>query len=529
MSAHCARGERASLRPQPRGRSGVLKRGRDGNARPVAPSSVRGGKRCGRQGPRAGRSLVDRRPVAGGGSARPSAHVAGPVCLRARTNRRGRPLRARFPDAPAPGSGRAGAHARGPLRLPCALEAVARRRRPAHREHRSAGTHREGRGGCDRGRSRGGLGVENRKERILFLCMRRPPLATAREKARPHPFGQADEHGLVGESSAIWDLREEVAFFAKRQGHVLITGPSGSGKELVARSIHALSTRASHRFIARSAATIPPALVDAELFGNVGNYPNAGMPERPGLFGESDGGTLFLDEIGEMSSEAQAHLLRVLDSGGEYQRLGDAKRRTSDVRLVAATNRSPDALKHDFLARFPFRIQVCGFGRTPRGRAAPRAASPSRSGGARSSGRRSVLRQLERSNRRAPYLARPHRRVGTPRLHDARARAVYPRLASSRHQPRLGARPHRRSPGRAQAGARGRGGSFPSTGGRGHSRGDPPRTREASGGAGAGVARARAIEPARADPSLEAAWDRRGGLAFGSWAKLRRPWTPSAP
>jgi two-component system nitrogen regulation response regulator GlnG/two-component system response regulator HydG len=84
------------------------------------------------------------------------------------------------------------------------------------------------------------------------------------------------------------------------------------------------------------------------------------MPERPGVIGEADGGTLFLDEIGELPTELQSHLLRVLDAGGDYQRLGDAKRRRADVRVVAATNRGVEELKHDLAARLALRIELPG-------------------------------------------------------------------------------------------------------------------------------------------------------------------------
>jgi DNA-binding NtrC family response regulator len=165
-------------------------------------------------------------------------------------------------------------------------------------------------------------------------------------------FGEPDSHGILGESPATWRLREQLAFVAKSGTHALLVGPSGSGKELAARAIHGLSDRRSGAFVARSAATIPPGLIDAELFGSAKNYPNAGMPERRGLVGEADGGTLFLDEIGELPVEQQAHLLRVLDGGGEYQRLGEAVTRRADFRLVGATNRDPATLKHDLRARF---------------------------------------------------------------------------------------------------------------------------------------------------------------------------------
>ncbi len=109
---------------------------------------------------------------------------------------------------------------------------------------------------------------------------------------------------------------------------------------------------------ATHAATLPAGLIDAELFGSAKNYPNAGMPERPGLVGRADGGTLFLDEIAELPAEQQSHLLRVLDAGGEYQRLGESTTRHSDFRLVGATNRDPSVLKHDLRARLTSVVEL---------------------------------------------------------------------------------------------------------------------------------------------------------------------------
>jgi DNA-binding NtrC family response regulator len=149
-----------------------------------------------------------------------------------------------------------------------------------------------------------------------------------------------------------------VAFAARRPAHLLLLGETGSGKELVARALHALSARAGRRFVARNAATLPSGLVDAELFGSAANYPHAGMPERPGLVGEADGGTLFLDEIGDLPAELQTHLLRLLDEEGEYHRLGDARRRRADLRVVCATNRSAGELKPDLAARLRLRITL---------------------------------------------------------------------------------------------------------------------------------------------------------------------------
>jgi two-component system nitrogen regulation response regulator GlnG/two-component system response regulator HydG len=164
----------------------------------------------------------------------------------------------------------------------------------------------------------------------------------------------------VGESPAAYRLRDLAAFHAKASTNVLLLGPSGSGKELAARAIHRLSRRADRPWVARNAATFPAGLIDAELFGNPRNYPNPGMAERPGLIGQADGGTLFLDEIGELPAELQAHLLRVLDGDGEYHRLGEAAPRRADLRLVAATNRDAQALKHDLLARLTLRLRLPG-------------------------------------------------------------------------------------------------------------------------------------------------------------------------
>ena len=196
---------------------------------------------------------------------------------------------------------------------------------------------------------------------LLLLCLSRPALIARLEHfpgSATRTFGRADALGLVGESPASWRMREQIAFAAKSTKHVLITGPTGVGKELAARAIHALGSTADGPFVARNAATLPPTLIDAELFGHVRNYPNAGMPERPGLIGAADGGTLYLDEIGELPLDAQAHLLRVLDARGEYQRLGDAGTRTSRFRLIAATNRDVGSLKDDLRARIPIALDV---------------------------------------------------------------------------------------------------------------------------------------------------------------------------
>jgi DNA-binding NtrC family response regulator len=203
-----------------------------------------------------------------------------------------------------------------------------------------------------------------RGQLLLFCCARPRTIPAARyfPEGAWGPFGEPDTLGMLGESPAMWRLRDRLAFAAKSGSHVLLRGESGTGKELAARAIHQLSARAGKPMVSRNAATFPSGLIDAELFGNVKNYPNPGMPERPGLIGQAHGGTLFLDEIGELPQEMQAHLLRVLDESGEYQRLGEASVRKSDLRLVGATNRPPESLKHDLLARLPVRVELDSLG-----------------------------------------------------------------------------------------------------------------------------------------------------------------------
>ncbi|NUO50888.1 MAG: sigma-54-dependent Fis family transcriptional regulator [Polyangiaceae bacterium] len=198
------------------------------------------------------------------------------------------------------------------------------------------------------------------RELLLVVVRRARSIPALRVGGSEHAFavGAPDRHGIVGESAAVWRLRDAMAFVARSNEHVLIFGSSGTGKELAARAIHAMSARSSRKLVSRNAATLPESLADAELFGQTKDYPNPGAPERPGLVGEADGSTLFLDEIGEISPSLQAHLLRVLDRGGEYQRLGESRVRTADLRVVAATNRKLEELKHDLAARLTIRLEV---------------------------------------------------------------------------------------------------------------------------------------------------------------------------
>ena len=143
---------------------------------------------------------------------------------------------------------------------------------------------------------------------------------------------------LVGEGRAMARLRAQIAQVAPADSRVLITGESGTGKELVAAAIHRGSRRAKRAFVAVNCAAIPRELVESELFGHERGAFTGATERREGRFALADGGTILLDEVGDLSLEAQAKLLRVLETG-ELQRVGAERTERVDVRLLAATNR----------------------------------------------------------------------------------------------------------------------------------------------------------------------------------------------
>jgi DNA-binding NtrC family response regulator len=149
---------------------------------------------------------------------------------------------------------------------------------------------------------------------------------------------QGDSGGMIGQSLLIEKLRQQISQYANAPFPVLIEGESGSGKELVAASLHRMSARAAKPFLALNCAAISPALVEPTLFGySKGSFTGA-TASRSGYFEDAQDGTLFLDEIGELPLELQAKLLRVLENG-EYQRVGETQSRFSNARVIAATNR----------------------------------------------------------------------------------------------------------------------------------------------------------------------------------------------
>jgi DNA-binding NtrC family response regulator len=142
---------------------------------------------------------------------------------------------------------------------------------------------------------------------------------------------------LVGQSAEMHDVARIIQLVAMRRCTVLISGETGTGKEICARAIHAASDRASQPMVALNCSAIPEHLLEAELFGHTRGAFTGAINERAGRFEEADGGTLFLDEIGDMPFDLQAKLLRVLQER-EVQRLGSSKTIKVNVRIIAASN-----------------------------------------------------------------------------------------------------------------------------------------------------------------------------------------------
>jgi two-component system nitrogen regulation response regulator NtrX len=144
---------------------------------------------------------------------------------------------------------------------------------------------------------------------------------------------------IIGESSATKALLQQIQKIGKTRARVLITGESGTGKELVARAVHEASERRDAAFVKVNCAAIPRELIESELFGHERGAFTGATAQKLGLFEVADGGTIFLDEIGDMPLEAQAKVLRVLQSG-ELMRVGGSKTLHVDVRVLAATHRN---------------------------------------------------------------------------------------------------------------------------------------------------------------------------------------------
>ncbi|MBN1774296.1 MAG: sigma 54-interacting transcriptional regulator, partial [Deltaproteobacteria bacterium] len=179
------------------------------------------------------------------------------------------------------------------------------------------------------------------------------------EALRDELAGAAGAHDIVGESPAIRELLAVLPEVAQSDASVLVSGPSGSGKELVARALHRLSARGERAFVQVNCGALPDTLLESELFGHVRGAFTDARRDRSGRFVLAHRGTLFLDEVGDLSPAFQVKLLRVLEDG-EVHPLGASAGRKVDVRLVAATHRDLARRVHDgsFREDLYYRLRV---------------------------------------------------------------------------------------------------------------------------------------------------------------------------
>lgn len=172
----------------------------------------------------------------------------------------------------------------------------------------------------------------------------------------------ANDYELLGETPVMVQLREQIVRVAQTSASVLITGENGTGKELVARSIHYSSPRSGKPFIAINCAAIPEELIESELFGHEKGVFIGAVAQKKGKFDLADGGTLFLDEIADMSLKTQAKILRIIQERS-FERVGGIKQISVDVRIVAATNRKLSEEIHEgrFREDLYYRLNVVPF------------------------------------------------------------------------------------------------------------------------------------------------------------------------
>ncbi|HTR45520.1 MAG TPA: sigma-54 dependent transcriptional regulator [Thermodesulfovibrionales bacterium] len=196
-------------------------------------------------------------------------------------------------------------------------------------------------------------------ERVLLSLRRALEKITIEKENRALKEDLTRKWRLVGESPAIKTLHSLIGLAAQSSSRVLITGESGSGKEVVGRLLHALSSRAEKPFVEVNCAAIPQELIESELFGHERGSFTGASEKKKGKFELADGGTLFLDEIGDMSVQTQAKVLRVLETQ-EFQRVGGGANIKVDVWVIAATNKvlQEEVEKGTFRSDLFFRLNV---------------------------------------------------------------------------------------------------------------------------------------------------------------------------
>src|SRR5688500_11964236 len=175
-------------------------------------------------------------------------------------------------------------------------------------------------------------------ERVLLTIEHAIADRRLREEVRDLRRHLALEETLIGESDVMKKLEQQIRSAAPSNSRVLISGENGSGKEIVAQTLHRLSHRADHAFVDVNCAAIPEELIESELFGHRKGAFTGAIEDRKGKFELADHGTLFLDEIGDMSLKTQAKVLRVLQEQ-TFQRVGAQQTIRVDVRVIAATNK----------------------------------------------------------------------------------------------------------------------------------------------------------------------------------------------
>ena len=167
------------------------------------------------------------------------------------------------------------------------------------------------------------------------------------------------QSGIIGTSEKIYEVLGMIAQVAPVDISVLVTGESGCGKEIIARSIHKHSKRSQTPMVIVNCGAIPEGIIESELFGHKKGSFTGASDDRKGYFEQANKGTIFLDEIGEAPLETQVKLLRVLETG-EYMRVGDSKIRRTDVRVIAATNKNLSDLvkKNQFRQDLYYRLKT---------------------------------------------------------------------------------------------------------------------------------------------------------------------------